>query len=72
MMVDKFGNICPFATGVVTAQAGAGVEVIGENPFALVGGKGALFVRAGRKKGTVKIKLTCTSGKESEVKLKLK
>ncbi len=69
-LVDKYGHNCPYATGVVTAVAG-GVELIGDNPFALVAGQGALYVRAGTKKGTAKITLCCSSGHRAEHTIKL-
>ncbi len=71
MMTDKFGNICPYATGIVTVQASGNVELIGENPFALFGGRGAIYVKAGRKKGNAKLRLQCSSGHSAEVSLKL-
>lgn len=71
MMVDRFGNLCPYATGVVTAVAAGGVELIGENPFALVGGRGALYVRAGRKKGKGEIRLRVSSGQQAQVTVRL-
>ncbi len=70
-MVDKFGSVCPHAIGVVTTEATGGIELIGENPFPLVGGKGALYLRAGKKRGLVDITARASSGHQSKVKLKL-
>jgi len=71
MMADRFGNVCPYATGAVTAKASGPVRIIGENPFALVGGRGALYVRSDGRKGAASIELTCTSGHKAQVKVKV-
>jgi len=71
MMADRFGNVCPYATGAVTAKASCPVRIIGENPFALVGGRGALYVRSDGRKGAASIELTCTSGHKAQVKVKV-
>jgi len=70
-MVDTLGHGCPYATGCVTIHAAGGVEIIGENPFPLTGGRGAVYLRAGRKKGLVEINLAISSGQKAKVKMKL-
>ncbi len=71
MMTDKFGNICPYATDIITIQGGKSIEIIGENPFALVGGRGAVYLKAGRKKGSVKLKLHSSYGYDAVVSVKI-
>jgi len=71
MMVDRLGHLCPYATGAVTAEASGGVELIGENPFALVGGRGAIYIRSGRKRGSAEVTLTASSGQEARINIKL-
>ncbi len=45
-VVDEYGNIRPLATGAVTLSiTGPGI-IVGENPFSLAGGAGAVWVRA--------------------------
>jgi beta-galactosidase len=60
-IVDAAGNIKPFAmTPVVLQVEGAGT-LVGENPFPMPGGRGAVYVRAGRKPG--KITITATAAR---------
>lgn len=56
-ITDNYGNRLPYAIQPVHFELLEGdAELIGENPFALVGGQAALFLRAGRSQGTVRIK----------------
>jgi beta-galactosidase len=56
-LVDQHDNRLPYAIQPVHFELLEGdAELIGENPFALVGGQAALFVKAGRTTGTVRIK----------------
>jgi beta-galactosidase len=55
-LVDNYGNRLPFSIQTVEFVLLEGdAQLIGENPFALVGGQAALFLRAGQKKGKVRI-----------------
>ena len=55
-ITDKYGNRLPYAIQPVHFELLEGdAELIGENPFALVGGQAALFLRAGRNPGTVRV-----------------
>ncbi|MHC4592705.1 MAG: glycoside hydrolase family 2 TIM barrel-domain containing protein, partial [Planctomycetota bacterium] len=54
---DRYGNVLPYAGGAVTITASGPATIVGENPFCLVGGVGAVYLRAGRRPGTVKLKL---------------
>jgi beta-galactosidase len=54
-IVDEFGNILPFAMQPVTLKiTGSGV-LVGENPFSMPGGRGAVYVRSTRKPGTITV-----------------
>jgi beta-galactosidase len=55
-IVDQYGNRLPFATQVVSFELTGPAELIGENPFALVGGQAALFVKARHEAGTVTVR----------------
>ncbi|MCW5979137.1 MAG: glycoside hydrolase family 2 protein [Bryobacteraceae bacterium] len=55
MTTDEYGNIRPFATGAVTLSLTGPGEIVGENPFALAGGCGAIWIRAKEEAGTVKL-----------------
>jgi beta-galactosidase len=55
-LVDNYGNRLPYSIQTVEFELLEGdAQLIGENPFALVGGQAALFLRAGQKKGKVRI-----------------
>jgi beta-galactosidase len=55
MVTDEYGNIKPFATGAVSLSLTGPGELIGENPFSLAGGTGAVWVKAKEASGTVKL-----------------
>ena len=44
-ITDRFGNVLPYSHQVVTFDYDGPGNLIGENPFALVGGQAALYVR---------------------------
>jgi beta-galactosidase len=52
-IVDRFGNRLPYVNQVITFEIEGEplVELIGENPFALIGGQAALYVKAGHTPG---------------------
>ena len=55
-ITDQFGNPLPYATKVVTFELEGEAELIGENPFPLIGGQAALFVKARHQPGTVVVR----------------
>ena len=54
-VTDEFGAIRPFANDAVKFQLEGPGEIIGDNPFALIGGTGAIWIRAKEQAGTVKL-----------------
>ncbi|HEY4356478.1 MAG TPA: glycoside hydrolase family 2 TIM barrel-domain containing protein [Acidobacteriaceae bacterium] len=52
-ITDDFGNTRPFANDPVMFTLEGPAELIGDNPFALIGGTGAVWVRAREQAGTV-------------------
>lgn len=71
-IVDQYGNRLPYAIQPVHFELLEGdAELIGENPFALVGGQAALFVKAGRTTGTVRIKASTPRLDDVEVGIEL-
>ena len=54
-VADEFGNARPFANAAIQFSIENG-DVVGDNPFALVGGAGAVWIRS--KESTGKIRLT--------------
>jgi len=54
-VTDEFGNIRPFANAAIQFSIENG-EIIGENPFSIVGGSGAIWVKSIEKAGTLRLK----------------
>jgi beta-galactosidase len=55
---DEFGAIRPFANDAIQFTLDGPAEIIGDNPFALIGGTGAIWIRAKEQPGTVKLTAT--------------
>jgi beta-galactosidase len=55
---DAFGNIRPFAADAITFELTGPAEMIGDNPFGLIGGTGAIWIRAKEEPGVVTLKAT--------------
>jgi beta-galactosidase len=53
-VTDEFGNVQPFAHAAIQFSIENG-EIIGDNPFALVGGVGAVWIRSTEKAGVIKL-----------------
>ncbi len=57
-VTDEFGNVRPYATGAIAFELDGPAELIGDNPFALNGGIGAIWIRAKQKPGDVVVRAT--------------
>ena len=57
-VTDEFGAIRPFANDAIKLDLEGPAEIIGDNPFALVGGTGAIWIRAQEQPGTVTLTAT--------------
>jgi beta-galactosidase len=55
---DQFGRVRPFATAALRFQLEGPAELIGDNPFPLVGGTGALWIRSKEQPGTARLQAT--------------
>lgn len=55
-ITDQYGNRQPYAIKVVSFEIDGPADLIGDNPFPLVGGQAALYVRARHERGTVTIR----------------
>lgn len=53
-VTDEFGNIRPYAHGAIEFTIENG-EIVGDNPFALIGGCGAVWVRSTKLAGLIKL-----------------
>jgi beta-galactosidase len=54
-VADEFGAIRPFANDAIRFELTGPAELIGDNPFALTGGTGAIWIRAGEQPGRVRL-----------------
>jgi beta-galactosidase len=54
-VTDEFGAIRPYANDPIILSLEGPAEIIGDNPFALVGGTGAVWIRAKEESGTVRL-----------------
>jgi len=52
-VTDEFGAIRPFANDAIHFKLDGPAELIGDNPFSLIGGTGAIWIRAKEQSGTV-------------------
>jgi beta-galactosidase len=52
-VTDEFGAIRPFANDAIKLSVDGPAEIIGDNPFAVIGGTGAIWIRAKEQPATV-------------------
>jgi beta-galactosidase len=55
-ITDEFGAVQPFANDSIRLELDGPAEFIGDNPFSLIGGTGAVWIRALEQPGTVRLK----------------
>ncbi len=55
-VTDEFGNVHPSANDPIVFELEGPAELIGDNPFGLVGGTGAVWVRAKQAEGVATLK----------------
>ena len=55
-IADQYGNLRRYSTAAITLNINGPAEIIGDNPFSLVGGCGAVWVRTKQQVGTVRLK----------------
>jgi beta-galactosidase len=70
-VTDEFGNVRPFANVAIRIALDGPAELIGDNPFVLVGGVGAVWIRAQERAGTVQIAATHPSLGQRHVKIEI-
>jgi beta-galactosidase len=57
-VTDEFDHIRPFANDAIKLDLEGPAEIIGDNPFSLIGGTGAVWIRAKEQAGTVRLTVT--------------
>lgn len=55
---DEFDQVRPFANDALQLTLEGPAQIVGDNPFALVGGTGAVWIRAGEQGGTATLRVT--------------
>ncbi len=55
-VTDEFGAIRPFANDAIKFELEGPADIVGDNPFSLIGGTGAVWIRAQEKPGRVRLK----------------
>lgn len=55
---DEFGNVNPFANDAIRLEIEGPAVILGDNPFSLVGGTGAIWIRAKQQSGPVVLTAT--------------
>ena len=70
-VTDEFGNTRPLANDAIRLQLEGPAELIGDNPFVLIGGVGAVWIRAGERTGIARLKAIHPLLGEQTVELEL-
>ncbi len=55
-LVERYGNRLPYIRKVITFEIDGPGELIGENPFPMIGGQAALYVKSTTQPGTITIR----------------
>lgn len=55
-VTDQFDNVRPLASDPIVLTLEGPGELIGDNPFALVGGRGAVWIRSKEVPGTIRLR----------------
>lgn len=70
-VVDAYGNRLPFSNTVITLEIEGPGELIGTNPFPLIGGQAGMFVKAGDTPGEVTIQASAPRLKPVQVQIQV-
>jgi beta-galactosidase len=70
-VTDEFDAIRPFANDAIKLELEGPAEIIGDNPFPLVGGTGAIWVRAKEQAGVVRLTATHPQLGKQQLELKI-
>lgn len=68
-IVDPYGNPLPYATSIVSFTLEGDATLIGENPFPLVGGGAALYVKAGHTPSEIIVRASAPRLDSVEIRL---
>ena len=68
-VTDEFGAVRPFANDAIKFELEGPAQLVGDNPFSLIGGTGAIWIRAQEVPGKVKLKAIHPSLRSQEVEI---
>ena len=71
-IVDKYGNVLPYSSAVVTLDAEGPADIVGDTLFPLIGGQAAVYLRARRDVGEVVVRATTPRLPPVQVHVQLK
>lgn len=71
-VTDPYGNRLPFAFSVVSFEIDGPARLVGQNPFPLVGGQAAIYVRASETPGVVTVRARAARLPDAEVTITLR
>jgi beta-galactosidase len=71
-LVDKYDNVLPYVNRVISFEIEGPAELIGETPYALIGGQAALYVKARHEIGAVTIRAKADRVPNAEVSLTIR
>ena len=71
-VTDEFGGARPFATGAIALSISGPGEIIGDNPFSLFGGVGAVWIKTKQAAGIIRLvaKHPTLGSKSVEIRVK--
>jgi beta-galactosidase len=70
-ITDEFGNPLPSAVKIVEFDVVGEADLIGDNPFTMIGGQAAVYLKARYKKGTVTIRARAEGLPEASVSIEI-
>jgi beta-galactosidase len=70
-VTDEFGAVRPFANDAIKLEVEGPAEIVGDNPFSLIGGTGAIWIRAQEKPGKLRLKATHPSLGAQQVEIQI-
>ena len=70
-VTDEYGRVRPYATAAIVFELEGPGELIGDNPFALVGGVGAVWIRSRQQPGTVVLRAKHSTLGTRELKIQI-
>ena len=70
-VTDEFGNLLRYSTAAIALTIEGPAEIIGDNPFSLMGGCGAVWVRAGQKPDSARLKAMHPALGAREIEIKI-